>query len=508
MNPNRSITIFVFLFFLVCSISAFFIYFELQSKLTNIENQIELHNEVFVQLQSDLIHIQGSLGFGGLTSHLKNFQINQQITDLFKAQSALLDAKQYLAAIRVRLDSNVKYESYLVDLETVLNIYEAQFATLNRITDVEKLLVIEDMQTIDDDVAIDAIAGLELAFVDTLNTQNAANHAAVKSLSNFLSTILGVFLPLLISVGCVFIFIYLKVNDYYTELTAVMRGSNDAIIVSNEDGKIVRFNQVAQTLFGYTHKEFSELYIEDLVNPNEKAHHKNLRSGYIVNVLKPKFDKNIKGDNVLVKMNHGSFLGAKKSGELIPIKINLTGYKINGKIHLLASLKDQTYIRKLEYKTQIEPFTNLANKETIKQSLSTEIERSRRHEHSLSIIFIDIDRFKTINDKHGHQIGDEVIKALSDCIAERVRDSDVLGRFGGDEFIIICPECTGYQAAVIAEQIRKNITKLNIHDLDITISLGITECQNQDTVKTLLGRADRALYEAKENGRNTIKLIE
>ena len=71
-------------------------------------------------------------------------------------------------------------------------------------------------------------------------------------------------------------------------------------------------------------------------------------------MLKPKFDKSIKGDNVLVKINHGSFLGVKKSGELIPVQINLTGYKFNGKIHLLASLKDQTYIRKLEYKTQIE----------------------------------------------------------------------------------------------------------------------------------------------------------
>lgn len=508
MNPNRSITIFVFLFFLVCSVSAFFTYFELQSKLTKIENQIELHNEGFVQLQSALIHIQGSLGFGGLTNHIKNFQINQQITDLFKAQSALRDAKQYLASIRIRLDSNVKYESYLVDLESVLSNYEDLFLELNKISDIEKLLAIEDMQVIDDVIAIDAIAGLELAFVDTWNSQNSTNQAAVKSLSNFLTTILSVFLPLLISVGSVFVFIYLKVNDYYTELTAMMRGSNDAIIVSNEEGKIVRFNKVAQTLFGYTHKEFSELYIEDLVNPNEKAHHKNLRSGYIVNVLKPKFDKSIKGDNVLVKLNHGAFLGAKKSGELIPIQINLTGYKINGKIHVLAALKDQTYIRKLEYKTQIEPFTNLANKDTIKQSLSTEIERSRRHEHSLSIIFIDIDRFKTINDNHGHQIGDEVIKALSDCIAERVRDSDVLGRFGGDEFIIICPECTGYQAAVIAEQIRKKISNLKIHDLDITISLGITECQNQDTVKTLLDRADRALYEAKEDGRNTIKLID
>ena len=65
VNPNRSITIFIILFFLVCSISAFFTYFELQSKLTKIENQIELHNDGFVQLQSDLIQIQGSLGFGG-----------------------------------------------------------------------------------------------------------------------------------------------------------------------------------------------------------------------------------------------------------------------------------------------------------------------------------------------------------------------------------------------------------------------------------------------------------
>lgn len=508
MNPNRSITIFVVLFFMVCSISAFLAYFELQSKLSKLEDQIALHNEAFVQVHSDLIHLQGSLGFGGLTNHIKNFQINQQITDLFKAQSALLDANLRLSEIRNQLNSNIKYESYLIDLEGVLSTYEAQFIELNQLSDVEKLLAIEDMQTFDDSVAIAAIAGLELAFIDTWNNQNSDHQAAVKSLSNFLTTILSVLLPLLLSVGCVFVFVYLKVNDYYTELTAMMRGSNDAIIVSNEEGKIVRFNKIAHKLFGYTYKEFNELYIEDLINPNEKAHHKNLRSGYIVNVLKAKFDKSVSGDNVLVKINHGAFLGAKKSGELIPVKINLTGYKINGNIHVLASLKDQTYIRKLEYKTQIEPFTNLANKDTIKQSLCTEIERSRRHEHALSIIFIDIDHFKSINDQHGHQVGDEVIKGISDCIAERVRDSDVLGRFGGDEFIIICPECTGYQAAVIAEQIRKNISNLTIHDLALTISLGITECQNQDTVKTLLDRADRALYEAKEDGRNKIKLID
>lgn len=508
MKPNRNITIFVLLFFLVCSISAFFAYFELQNKLAKIENQIELHNESFMELQGELIHIQGSFGFGGLTNHFKNFQINQQITDLFKAQSALIDSTQSLSQLRSQLNSKVKYESYLVDLESVLANYDTQFTQLNKISDVEKLLAIEDMHIADDSVAINAIEGLELAFIDTWNNQNITMQADVQNLSNFLTAILSVLLPLILSVGCVFVFVYLKVHDYYTELTAMMRGSNDAIIVSNEVGKIVRFNKVAQNLFGYTQKEFKGLFIEDLVNPSEKAHHKNLRSGYIVNVLKAKFDKNINADNVCVKINHGAFLGAKKSGELIPVQINLTGYKINGDIHILASLRDQTYIRKLEYKTQIEPFTNLANKDTIKQSLSTEIQRSRRHENALAIIFIDIDHFKTINDQHGHQIGDEVLKAISDCIAERVRNSDLLGRFGGDEFIIICPECTGYQATVIAEQIRKNISNLKIHDLAITISLGITECQNQDTVKSLLERADRALYKAKEDGRNTINLID
>ncbi len=508
MNPNRTVTFFVFLFFIIFSVSAFYIYYELQHKLTTIEANNELQNQQFIQLQGDLVDLQGALGFGGLTNHLKNFQINQQITDLFKAQSALIVAQQNLENIRIQLDDNPRYSSYLIDLESVLDNYETHFTRLNSISDVEKLIAIEEMQPIDDSIALKAIAGLEIASVSSWNIKNDASSDAFKQLSRFLTTVLSIFIPLLISVGCVFIFIYLKVNDYFTELTALMRGSNDAVIISDESGKIVRFNKIAHTLFGYTKKEFQQLSIEDLVNPSEKAHHKNLRSGYIVNVLKPKFNKQFTGSNVLVKMNHGAFLGAKKGGELIPVHISLTGYKINGKIHIVAAVKDQTYIRKLEYKTQIEPFTNLANKDTIKQSLGTEIERSRRHEHSLSIIFIDIDRFKTINDEHGHQVGDDVIKALSDCIALRVRDSDVLGRFGGDEFIIICPECTGYQAAVIAEQIRLNITKLKIHDLQITISLGITECQNQDTVKTLLDRADRALYEAKEDGRNTIKLID
>lgn len=508
MNPSRKITFLVLSVFVVFSLAAFYTYYELQRQLTNIENQTALQNEQFLNMQSELIHLQGINGVGGLISHIKDFQIHHQITDLFKAQSALIEAQKSLSNIRTLLQANTKYESYLVDLETVLTTYENQFKQLNSVTDVEKLIAIEDLPLIDNTIAHNAITGLELSFADTWSTQSEINQQQINQFSSFLTTILAVVVPLLTSVGAVFMFVYLKVNDYYTEMNALMRGANDAMIVSDESGKIVRFNKVAQSLFGYTHKEFSKLYIEDLVNPNEKAHHKNLRSGYIVNVLKPKFKKSINGNDVLVKISHGAFLGAKKSGELIPVHINLTGYKLNGKIHVLAALKDQTYIRKLEYKTQIEPFTNLANKDTIKQSLSTEIERSRRHEHALSIIFIDIDKFKTINDQHGHQIGDEVIKALSDCIAERVRDSDVLGRFGGDEFIIICPECTGYQAAVIAEQIRKNIANLKIRDLDITISLGITECQNQDTVKTLLDRADRALYEAKEDGRNTIKLID
>ncbi len=134
---------------------------------------------------------------------------------------------------------------------------------------------------------------------------------------------------------------------------------------------------------------------------------------------------------------------------------------------------------------------------------------ARRYGVPLAIMLFDIDGFKEVNDSLGHQAGDEILKEVARRAGEELRSADVLARYGGDEFIVLIPESTAQQAAVVAERIRKAIAgrgiDTNARAATITIRAGVSDMQaNSDTVEDLIQRADRALYEAKSKGRNCV----
>lgn len=134
---------------------------------------------------------------------------------------------------------------------------------------------------------------------------------------------------------------------------------------------------------------------------------------------------------------------------------------------------------------------------------------AQRYGLPLAMMLFDIDRFKLINDTAGHQMGDEILKRVARVASERLRAADVLGRYGGEEFIVLFPGSTAQQAAVVAERIREAIAADGIETraarVSATISVGLTEAlSGQDTLEQLIRRADRALYDAKAKGRNCI----
>lgn len=136
-----------------------------------------------------------------------------------------------------------------------------------------------------------------------------------------------------------------------------------------------------------------------------------------------------------------------------------------------------------------------------------EIERSKRYGRRLSLAIMDIDQFKAINDTYGHLAGDRVIRHLAEVVKYLMRRSDFLGRFGGEEFVLMMPEAGRPDALAAAERIRTTFADAAVNlgggrALTCTTSLGISELSDSDTLDTLLGRADRALYDAKETGRN------
>ena len=147
--------------------------------------------------------------------------------------------------------------------------------------------------------------------------------------------------------------------------------------------------------------------------------------------------------------------------------------------------------------------TGLYNNKFFETILEMEFEKARRGQQRLSMIMTDIDFFKKINDTHGHIKADEFLKRLADLINKQVRKSDIVARFGGEEFVILLPETDLKKAQKFATRLKSAIHSDNVlKKYKVTVSGGVTQYKNKDTKKQMKERVDKALYQAKESGRD------
>ncbi len=157
--------------------------------------------------------------------------------------------------------------------------------------------------------------------------------------------------------------------------------------------------------------------------------------------------------------------------------------------------------------------TQLYNRRELQLRLSTELDRASRHDEPLSLLMIDIDHFKAVNDRHGHLVGDATLRSVARVLLADVRPSDLVARYGGEEFVVLLPETTAAGAGLIAERIRRRIAQTPLHEGDdaplaVTVSIGVAahpEHGGGDGL-ALLRAADRALYAAKSGGRNRVEM--
>lgn len=158
--------------------------------------------------------------------------------------------------------------------------------------------------------------------------------------------------------------------------------------------------------------------------------------------------------------------------------------------------------RKLKLLSQKDPLTGSYNRRYLDRFLQTEMARSKRTGHPFSLLMLDIDHFKKVNDLHGHLKGDKVLENLVVTINRHIREEDIIARFGGEEFVIVLINTGKDKAHHKAEQLKHLIENSNVADLNITISIGVTEYTEGATIDSLIHEADKALYYAKETGRN------
>ncbi|MCG8549992.1 MAG: sensor domain-containing diguanylate cyclase [Desulfobacterales bacterium] len=208
----------------------------------------------------------------------------------------------------------------------------------------------------------------------------------------------------------------------------------------------------------------------------------------------------------------------RKSGENIPVSVTISPLFIHSRLAgTILTFQDIT--ERLEHEDKLreialhDPLTGAKNRGEIENILESEIERGRRYGNSCSVLLFDIDKFKAVNDSFGHPYGDKVIKTLCNTIGANLRSSDSIGRYGGEEFVVVLPETGCAQSELFANRLREAVRRIpfsykNEH-VKVTVSIGVASFPDSgNSLTEIIKKADKALYRAKQNGRDCVAVAD
>ncbi|MGM0952797.1 MAG: diguanylate cyclase [Pseudomonadota bacterium] len=188
-------------------------------------------------------------------------------------------------------------------------------------------------------------------------------------------------------------------------------------------------------------------------------------------------------------------------GHAVPVQDNLPGQLFRGVMLDITPRKELE--KRLEQAATHDPLTGALNRAGIEPSLESSLADAQRNHRPMSVVLLDIDHFKQVNDTYGHALGDSVLVQLVSVIQHRVRNADSLSRWGGEEFLVLLPDTDKHGARQLAEELRQSVEQAVFEDhLPLTISLGVATVNADDSLKSLIRRADQHLYAAKHAGRN------
>jgi len=287
---------------------------------------------------------------------------------------------------------------------------------------------------------------------------------------------------------------------------SVSQTANDAIITIDEQGLVVSWNMSASKMFGYDEKEM-------LGNTLSRIMPERYRTDHEAAIQRLSSDSETR-HKLRITMERE---GLHNDGQVFPIELSLSSWISGGKYFYSGILRDISERKQAElqitYIAQHDSLTNLPNRYLFEELSSLELQKAKRNKESLALLFIDIDGFKLVNDTLGHGVGDKVLKIIANRLKESIRESDVVSRFGGDEFVILLSNQGHSEGAKkIANEIINSISSsFNLKNKDVSVgaSIGIAIYPDDgNSVNNLIKEADKAMYLAKESGKNTWKMAQ
>lgn len=297
---------------------------------------------------------------------------------------------------------------------------------------------------------------------------------------------------------------------------SALEASPSALVMVDSDEQISFANTEAARLFGYDQHTLSSIKLDKLVPEAEREKHSSQHRVFLHSATKRSMGQNKRLEAI------------RCDGTTIRVEIGLAPIQIGGKTHVLAGIHDLSAIedaeaqilrqkqeleeknKHLEYLATTDPLTGLRNRRSYFEQFEISLKLSRRQGRPLSVLMIDIDDFKTYNDTFGHQAGDVVLKQCSAALTRCCRESDIAGRYGGEEFSAVLPDTTAEGARVFSERFIKAVAGIQWEHGQATVSIGIATLSPEDQktfhldkqITALVAQADKALYRSKAKGKN------
>ncbi|OIO71397.1 MAG: hypothetical protein AUJ57_07150 [Zetaproteobacteria bacterium CG1_02_53_45] len=273
---------------------------------------------------------------------------------------------------------------------------------------------------------------------------------------------------------------------------------NDSVmlLIDPDSGSIVDANAAASHFYGYTVKQLCRLNISE------------------INILES--EEVAAARRQVIHSERSSFIFPHRlaNGKVRTVEVHTSPVEVAGRTHLFSIVQDITERKRLEdelmRQARIDALTGLNNRRYFFELAEHELARAKRHHAPFAVLMLDLDYFKRVNDTYGHLVGDKVLQKLATACVQTLREIDIIGRIGGEEFAILLPETKGKQALDVAERLRLTIAGEAIANkqgdaIHFTVSIGVTILIATDAiVEDILNRADTALYAAKNSGRNRI----
>lgn len=289
------------------------------------------------------------------------------------------------------------------------------------------------------------------------------------------------------------------IHEQEQQVALISSNIADAIYVIDDQGCITFANQRATELLGYTQSEFHGALAHNLFHRHVGDQEIPLEECPIFSVIKSRGRYDAEEQF------------AHKDGSLLTVQVAsqpmLKGERVVGSVTIFRDISDRKLMEEqLRLLSITDPLTGIYNRRFLQETLLKEMYRAERHQILFSIIMLDLDHFKQVNDRYGHDAGDRVLRHLVELFQSRLRSSDCLARWGGEEFVLLLPHTELQTAAVLAEGLLEDLRRSEVKGVGtVTASVGVTVYQPGDTLEKLVQRADDLMYAAKQAGRNCVR---